>query len=51
MNIISTIFKAYDIRGIVGKELNNDLIYSIGSIFGIHALKKKNIHLCDWKRW
>ena len=32
MKINHTIFKAYDIRGIVGKELNNDIMYSIGIV-------------------
>ncbi len=45
MNITNTIFKAYDIRGIVGKELNEDLIYSIGIVFGMHAFNK-NIKTC-----
>ncbi len=40
MNINNTIFKAYDIRGVVGKELNKELMYSIGTIFGVHALQK-----------
>ncbi len=45
MNITNTIFKAYDIRGIVGEELNNKLIYSIGCVFGRQAIEK-NITSC-----
>ena len=41
MKINHTIFKAYDIRGIVGKELDNDIMYSIGIVFGQQALQKK----------
>mgnify|MGYP001162393805 FL=1 len=41
MKINHTIFKAYDIRGIVGKELNNDIMYSIGIVFGQQVLEKK----------
>ena len=37
----NTIFKAYDIRGVVGKELDNEIMYSIGIVFGLQALQKK----------
>jgi len=35
------IFKAYDIRGIVGKTLTNDTAYSIGQALGSEALARK----------
>lgn len=35
-----TIFKAYDIRGIIGKTLDADVAYSIGLAFGSAALAK-----------
>ena len=41
MKINNTIFKAYDIRGVVGKELDNEIMYSIGIVFGQQALQKK----------
>lgn len=41
MSLLSkTIFKAYDIRGIIGKTLNADVAYSIGLAFGSAALAK-----------
>ncbi|HTD06131.1 phosphomannomutase/phosphoglucomutase [Undibacterium sp.] len=41
MPIISpTIFKAYDIRGIVGKTLDAEVAYQIGQAFGTAALAK-----------
>ena len=40
MNLSSSIFKAYDIRGIVGKTLNADVARRIGQAFGSAALAK-----------
>jgi len=40
MNISSSIFKAYDIRGIVGKTLNANVAKKIGQAFGSAALAK-----------
>ena len=37
-----TCFKAYDIRGQLGTELNADIVYRIGRAFG-QFLKPKNI--------
>ncbi|MBF0329194.1 MAG: phosphomannomutase/phosphoglucomutase [Nitrospirae bacterium] len=34
------IFREYDIRGIVGKELSTDVAYSIGSAFGIMLMRR-----------
>ncbi len=45
MKIPNTIFKTYDIRGIVGNELNNALIRDIGKVFGIRA-QKRGIETC-----
>lgn len=38
--IVQSIFKAYDIRGIVGQTLNTDVAYKIGQAFGTAALAK-----------
>ena len=35
------IFKAYDIRGIVGKTLTRDSVYSIGRTIGSEARDRK----------
>jgi phosphomannomutase/phosphoglucomutase len=41
MSLLSkSIFKAYDIRGIIGKTLDADVAYSIGQAFGSAALAK-----------
>ncbi|MCD8500315.1 MAG: phosphomannomutase/phosphoglucomutase, partial [Gammaproteobacteria bacterium] len=37
-DISPTIFRAYDIRGVVGETLNTDVIYAIGQAFGSEAL-------------
>lgn len=37
MQVSSSIFKAYDIRGIVGKTLDEDLAYHLGRAFGTEA--------------
>jgi len=36
-----TAFKAYDIRGQLGTELNNDIAYRIGRAFGQHLFSKQ----------
>jgi phosphomannomutase/phosphoglucomutase len=36
--ISATIFRAYDIRGVVGETLNTDVIYAIGQAIGSEAL-------------
>lgn len=38
VTISSTIFRAYDIRGVVGETLNTDIIYAIGQAIGSEAL-------------
>ncbi|HYF98164.1 MAG TPA: phosphomannomutase/phosphoglucomutase [Coxiellaceae bacterium] len=37
--LVSTIFRAYDIRGLVGPELNTDVFYVIGLAIGSEALE------------
>lgn len=39
LNLTSSIFRAYDIRGIVGPELNADVFYVIGLAIGTEALE------------
>lgn len=43
MQINDEIFRAYDIRGIVGESLNKDIAYNVGKAFG-SLLLKKNPH-------
>ena len=31
--MLSQIFKAYDVRGIYGKDLTDDIVYKIGKAF------------------
>lgn len=38
------IFRAYDIRGIYGKDLTEDLTYKIGQAFGTRLLQAKKTH-------
>jgi phosphomannomutase / phosphoglucomutase len=40
-NVPKEIFKAYDIRGIVGKSLTNDIVEAIGHALGSEALARK----------
>ena len=40
-----TIFKAYDIRGIVDKALTEDSVYKIGLALGSEALDKGQQHI------
>lgn len=39
-NPLSTIFRAYDIRGVVTNELTPDMVYSIGLAFGSELLQR-----------
>lgn len=39
-NVSSNIFRAYDIRGIVGVDLNEDVAYAIGTSLGTEVLEK-----------
>jgi phosphomannomutase/phosphoglucomutase len=39
-SISPTIFKAYDIRGVVGKTLNTDIAFQLGQAFGSAVLAK-----------
>lgn len=41
-----TIFKAYDIRGIVGKTLTPAIVESIGHAFGSEAVARKQTTIC-----
>ncbi len=43
MKVNSQIFRAYDIRGVVGKELSNELIENIGKAIGT-KLKRNNLN-------
>ena len=40
-NVPKEIFKAYDIRGIVGKSLTNDIVEAIGHAIGSEAVARK----------
>ena len=40
------IFKAYDIRGVVGKSLNDHSVIQIGKSIGSEALQKKQSDIC-----
>ncbi len=40
MNIPASIFKAYDIRGVVPGSLNTDTAHALGLAFGTHALSQ-----------
>lgn len=42
MNIPKSIFRAYDIRGLVDTELNEEVAYKIGQALGYHALLQEN---------
>jgi phosphomannomutase/phosphoglucomutase len=39
-NIDPSIFRAYDIRGVVGQSLNEDVIYTMGRVLGTLTLEK-----------
>jgi len=46
-----TIFKAYDIRGIIAKTLDASVAYKIGQAFGQAALAKGEQAGRDRPRW
>ena len=39
MNVVASIFKAYDIRGVVGKALDETFAEHLGRAFGTEALR------------
>ena len=43
MQVTSTIFKAYDIRGVVPSTLNEQVAEGLGKAFGTHALAQGQI--------
>ncbi len=45
-NLPKEIFKAYDIRGIVGKTLTPQIVESIGHAIGSEAIRRKQTTLC-----
>ena len=42
MELLKNIFREYDIRGVYGKEIDDDIAYNIGRAFGTN-LKRRNI--------
>ena len=46
MQIFEGIFKAYDIRGIVGKTLTPEIVEAIGQALGSEALARKQTTIC-----
>jgi phosphomannomutase/phosphoglucomutase len=46
MHLPKEIFKAYDIRGIVGKTLTPDIVEAIGHALGSEALARKQSAIC-----
>ena len=46
MQIPKEIFKAYDIRGIVGKTLTPEIVEAIGQALGSEALDRKQTTIC-----
>ena len=46
MQIPKEIFKAYDIRGIVGKTLTSEIVEAIGQALGSEALARKQRTIC-----
>ncbi|MDP3125154.1 MAG: phosphomannomutase/phosphoglucomutase, partial [Thiobacillus sp.] len=40
------IFKAYDIRGIVGKTLTPEIVEAIGHAIGSEAVARKQTEIC-----
>lgn len=46
MAISASIFKAYDIRGIVGETLTPDIVRDIGRAFATQALRQGAHHVC-----
>ena len=50
MNIPTSIFKAYDIRGIVETELTPEIVKLIGKAIGSESIEKGE-RCCCRKRW
>jgi len=46
MNLPSQIFKAYDIRGIVGKTLTPEIVEAIGQAIGSEATARRQTQIC-----
>ena len=46
MQLDRSIFKAYDIRGIVGKTLTEDVVRSVGEVLGTWAARKGIKTMC-----
>ena len=46
MQLDRSIFKAYDIRGIVGKSLTEDVVRAVGEVLGTRAVLKGIDTLC-----
>jgi len=45
MTVNPLIFRGYDIRGIVGQDLNEEIIYSLGRAYGT-LLARRRIKVC-----
>lgn len=46
VSVPSSIFRAYDIRGIVGETLDRDIVHAIGQAIGSEALDRSQADLC-----
>lgn len=46
MNIDTSIFKEYDIRGTYPNQINEDIAYTIGRGYGSYLIKKRNTSTC-----
>jgi len=40
MRVNQEIFREYDIRGVVGQDLTDELVYHLGRAIGTHAFRK-----------
>ena len=49
MKVSKSIFRAYDIRGVVGRDLSNQSIYLIGLALG-EILNQRQVHICGLGR-
>jgi len=49
MKVSRSIFRAYDIRGVVGRDLSNESIYLIGLALG-EILNQRQVHICGLGR-
>ena len=49
MKVSKSIFRAYDIRGVVGRDLSNESIYLIGLALG-EILNQRQVHICGLGR-